>query len=572
MPRSKQRNLLISALRMCRRGFLATVLFSFVINMLLLTAPLYMLQVYDRVLNSRSVDTLIYLTLIALCAFLTLWALDVLRGRVMIAAGTWLEKSIGGEVLAANLALALESQRVSIQPLRDISQLRGFLSGSAIFPILDAPWTPIFLAAVFLLHPLLGWIGLFGAITILALALINELVTANLVRKAGVVSERAMEDAQSATRNADAVEAMGMAENLSSRWQQTMRHSLDDQARASRRGGLVASSSKLIRQILQIAILGTGAWLVLGSEMSPGGMIASSILIARALAPVEQAITSWRSAIAARAAYQRLRAVMDSAGRSAEPEPLPEPQGNLVVDGLSYAHPGEKVPMLKGIGFQMAAGESLGLIGPSASGKTTLARILVGNLRPQMGSARLDGADLASWDARDRGSHIGYLPQDIELFAGTVRENIARLGNGHIDAVYDAARLAGIHQDILRLPNGYETQIGTGGLALSGGQRQKLGLARAVYGRPKLVVLDEPNSNLDQPGESALLQAMQRLREIGSTIIIIAHRPAVLRHVDKILVLKQGSIDMMGPRDKVVGCITGAAPSKPGVRAMQSVG
>ncbi len=559
MTKSANTNVLSEALVRCRGGMFAVVLFSFIINLLMLTAPLYMLQVFDRVLTSRSTDTLIYLTVMAAFAFAALWCLDIIRGRLMIALGTWLDQRIGGEVLAANLRLSLSQRSVSVQPLRDLEQIRGFMCGPAVFPILDAPWTPVFLAAVFLLHPLLGWISLAGALVLFAIALINELATGDLLRRAGQTVTKGMDEAQAAARNADVIEAMGLSSNVVTRWVGTMAGSLGDQARASRRSGLLSATSKFIRQVLQIGILGVGAWLVLGNELSPGGMIAGSILMARALAPVEQAISSWRSGVAARAAYRRLFQVMDLAGRPPQPPPLPQPEGHLVVESVSYAHPGEKVPMLRGISFSLKAGDSLGLIGPTAVGKTTLARILIGNLKPQMGHARLDGADVATWDARDRGQYVGYLPQDIELFGGTVRQNIARLAEGDSDMVYEAARISGVHEDILGLPNGYETEIGVGGMTLSGGQRQRLGLARAIYGRPKLIVLDEPNSNLDIEGESALLQAIAVLRELETTLVIIAHRPRVLRTVDKILVLRNGTMEMMGPRDEVFARVSGEA-------------
>jgi PrtD family type I secretion system ABC transporter len=557
-------NPLSEALLRCRRGLVAVVFFSFAINMLLLTAPLYMLQVFDRVLTSRSVNTLLYLTLVATFAFLILWGLEIVRGRVMVSLGTWLDRRVGGEVLAASLGARLGQRTSSIQPVRDIGVVRTFLTGPGIFPILDAPWTPVFLAVVFLLQPILGWIGLFGAVVLFFFALANDLSTRGPLVRAGQISSSAFDEAQAAARNADVIEAMGMMPNVVSRWIQSIDGSLVEQARASRISGLITSSSKFVRQTLQIAILGVGAWLVLGNELSPGGMIAGSILIARALAPVEQAIGSWRGAIGARAAYSRVKRVLALAAQPDAAEPLPEPEGSVSAEGVSFAYPGEKEPFLRNIGFELKPGESLGLIGPTASGKTTLARILVGTLKPQLGHARLDGVDVAEWDARDRGQYVGYLPQDIELFSGSVRENIARLGQGDAEGVYAAARLTGVHEDILALPSGYDTEIGVGGMALSGGQRQRIGFARAVYGDPRLVVLDEPNSNLDVTGEKALLVALTHLREKGSTVVIIAHRPGVLRSVDKILVLRQGSMDMFGPRDEVLTKLGGTkAPASP---------
>ncbi len=557
-------NPLSEALRQCRRGLFAVVFFSFAINMLLLTAPLYMLQIFDRVLTSRSVNTLLYLTLVAAFAFLILWGLEIVRGRVMVSLGTWLDRRIGGVVLAASLGAGLGQRTSSIQPVRDIGMVRSFLTGPGLFPILDAPWTPMFLGVVFLLHPLLGWIGLSGAILLFMFALANDLATRGPLVRASQISSGAFDEAQAAARNADVIEAMGMMPNVVSRWTRMIDGSLVEQARASRISGLITASSKFVRQSLQIAILGVGAWLVLGNELSPGGMIAGSILIARALAPVEQAIGSWRNAIGAREAYKRVKRLLGVAAPPDEAEPLPAPQGSVSAEGVSFAYPGEKEPFLRNISFALQPGESLGLIGPTASGKTTLARILVGTLKPQLGHARLDGADIAQWDSRDRGQYVGYLPQDIELFSGTVRDNIARLGRGDGQDVYAAARLAGVHEDILALSNGYDTEIGVGGMALSGGQRQRIGFARALYGEPRLVVLDEPNSNLDVAGESALLEALAHLRQKGSTVIIIAHRPSVLAGVDKILVLRHGTKDMFGPRDEVLAKLGGTeATSSP---------
>lgn len=551
-------NPLVVALRNCRAGLLAAVFFSFAINLLLLAGPLYMLQVFDRVLRSRSVETLLYLTLVAAFAFLILWGLDIVRGRIMVSLGTWLDRRIGGDVLSSTLRAGLNARTPTIQPIRDIAVLRNFLTGPGVFPILDAPWTPVFLVVVFLLHPILGWIGLAGALLLFALAYLNDRATRGALARAGRSSGHALDEAQAAVRNADVISAMGMMPNVVSRWASTIGRSLGEQARASRISGIITATSKSVRQLLQIGLLGTGAWLVLGNELTPGGMIASSILIGRALSPVEQAIGSWRSATGAYSAYRRIGQLLAGVSLAARAEPLPAPKGALRAEGISFAYPGEKEPFLRAISFDLGAGECLGLVGPTASGKTTLARILVGNLKPQIGHARLDGIDLAEWDARDRGQYVGYLPQDVELFSGTVRENISRLGEGDGDAVYAAARLAGVHEDILSLPKGYDTEIGSEGTALSGGQRQRLALARAVYGAPKLVVLDEPNSNLDAMGERALLKALSNLKQQGCTVVIIAHRPGALRGVDKILVLRKGSIETFGPRDEVLALLQGA--------------
>lgn len=548
-------------MRRCRSGFAAVILFSLAINLLMLTGPLYMLQIFDRVLTSRSVETLIYLSLIAGFAFVILLGLDIVRGLVMVSLGTWLDRRVGGDALAASLNLSLAQRRASVQGVQDLGTVRAFLTSPGIFPILDAPWTPLYLAVLFVLHPSLGWMGLVGALVLFNFGLAHELLTRRSLMRASNVSSKALEEAQAAARNADAIHAMGMLPNLTGRWGRTIETSLVEQARASRRGGIITSYSKFIRQLLGVGILGFGAWLMLQNELTPGGMIAASILMARALAPVEQAITLWRSAIACRTSYRHLKRLLSVAAPHAPAPPLPAPSGILSVEDVTYAHLSQKQPILRNIRFKLAAGESLGLIGPTAVGKTTLARILIGNLKPQLGHARLDGADVADWDPRDRGQYIGYLPQDVELFSGTVRENIARLAIGEPEQVFAAAKIAGIHQEILSLQNGYETEIGAGGMALSGGQRQKIALARALYGNPRLVVLDEPNSNLDMAGESGLFEALAHLKACGATVVIIAHRPSVLRAIDKILVLRDGTIEMMGSRDEVFARVTGPRAS-----------
>jgi PrtD family type I secretion system ABC transporter len=563
-PQPTRPNPLNAALKHCVGGFAAVVALSLALNLLMLTAPLYMLQVFDRVISGHSTSTLIYLTLIAGLAFMAFWGLDMIRRSTMVALGGWLERRVGGDALGASLAMALGRRDATVQGVRDLGTVRSFLTGPSVIPMLDAPWTPLFLVILFLLHPLIGVFGTAGAVVLFAFALANEFMTRTPTMRAAQVQARALDEAHAATRNADVIHAMGMSPNLVARWNTTMSAALGEQSRAGNLSGIISSTSKFIRQALQVGIMAVGAWLVLGNELSPGGMIAGSILMARALAPVEQSIEAWRTAIMARAAYRRVTRLLDIAAPPAEAAPLPAPTGALSVEGVSYAHPGEKDPMLRNIAFKLAAGESLGLIGPTAVGKTTLARLLVGNLAPKLGHVRLDGVDIARWDPRDRGKYVGYLPQDVELFSGSVRDNISRLGEADPEAVYAAAGIAGVHEDILKLPNAYDTEIGVAGLALSGGQRQKIALARAVFGGPKLIVLDEPNSNLDMIGESALIGTLQHLKSLGTTVVIIAHRPGVLRTVDKILVLNNGTVEMMGPRDEVFARVAGpvAAPRK----------
>ncbi|MHA1536202.1 MAG: type I secretion system permease/ATPase [Alphaproteobacteria bacterium] len=541
----------------CRRAFGAVVLFSLCINLLLLTSPLYMLQIYDRVLNSRSVETLIYLSLIAVFAFAILAALEMARSRVLSAVGTWLDRRLAGPVLSASIIAGVDQTRPSAEAMRDVTTFRTFLAGPSIFPFLDSPWTPIFIVVIFLLHPMIGWLALGGAVVLFTLAILNEVATRGTLLKAGQASQSAMRDAESAVRNADVVEAMGMMPNMIARWSAKNAQTLALQERASNRSGVITAISKFVRQGLQLGVLGFGAWFVLLNEMTPGGMIAGSILMARALAPVEQAIGAWRSFVAARQAYRRIKQRLAASPVRGEQMKLPRPDGALSVESITYAYPGSKEPDLKGISFSLEPGESLGLIGPTAAGKTTLARILVGNLRPQHGHARLDGADINEWNPEDRGSYIGYLPQDTELFNGTARENIARMGEGDAGQIIEAAKLADVHEIILGLPEGYETELGDGGAILSGGQRQRVGLARAVYGGPAYVVLDEPGASLDQIGEQALLNTLIDLKKRKSTIIVIAHRPNILQLVDKILVLRDGQVAAFGPRDEVLAKVAG---------------
>ncbi|MDA0262054.1 MAG: type I secretion system permease/ATPase, partial [Proteobacteria bacterium] len=539
--------------------------------------PLYMLQIFDRVLSSRSTDTLVLLTLIAVVALLVHAILESVRGQVMIRIGAWLDRKLGGTILASSVSQSLGSAREpSVQGLRDLSTFRTFLTGPAIFPLLDSPWTPIFVAIIFFLHPMLGWLSAAGAIVLFGLAVANDLAARKLLARAGGVSIKALNQAEALVRNADAIEAMGMMPNLVGRWNRDNSEMLALQGRASTLSGRITAASKFVRLLLQIGMLATGAWFVLAGEITPGVMIAGSILMARALAPVEQAIGSWRTMISARGAYDRIKRQLAAAPRSGAAMALPEPEGRLTVEGMMYSHPGSAEPMLRGISFALEPGETLGLIGPSASGKTTLARLLVGNLKPRLGHVRLDGVEISGWESESRGRHIGYLPQDVELFSGSVKENIARMGDPAAEAVVEAARTAGVHDLVLRLPSGYDTEIGEAGAVLSGGERQRIAFARAIYNNPKFVILDEPNASLDHAGEEALLTAIDKLRAQGVTLIVIAHRPSILRHVDKVLVLNEGAIQTFGPRDEVVPQVTGperpSADPAPQGKAQQSHG
>lgn len=543
----------------CRRAFILVLFFSLLINLLMLTAPIYMLQVYDRVLTSRSVDTLIFLTVAALIAFLTLWIFEILRNKVMVLTASWLDRRLSHETLSRILVDIQAGAGGRSQPLRDVGVIRDFLTGQAAFPIFDSPWVPIYIAIVYLFHPMLAWIAIFGAFTIFVLALLNDLATRRAIERAHRTSMSAYHSADDALGNADVVDSMGMSPAVIRRWHSANDRSISAHAQASTRTGMLVVSSRLFRQLLQTALLGVGAWLVLQNQITAGAMIASTILVSRALAPVEQLISSWRSAVAARGAYRRLSALFHGKKIPEQKIELPAPAGRLDVSGASYAYPGAKVPFIRNVSFSLEPGESLGLIGATASGKSTLARIVVGSLKPQIGQVRLDGADISQLPPEFRGKHVGYLGQEVELFDGTVRENIARLADDDSGAVIDAAFLSGTHDLVLGLPDGYETVLGRNGVALSGGQKQRIGLARAVYGDPRLIVLDEPNANLDQLGEAALIQTVNKLKDHGATVIIIAHRPSVLRNVDKILVLHEGQVRFFGTRDEVLAQLAGVS-------------
>ncbi|WP_299619845.1 type I secretion system permease/ATPase [Pelagibius sp.] len=558
---NKNNNPLGQALKQVRATFLSVGFFSFFINLLMLTGPLYMLQIYDRVLSSGSQHTLIMLTVVAVGMILTSALLELVRSRVLVRIGSRLDSSLSNQLFAGLLRQRLrQSESGQAQPLRDLETLRSFLTGNGLISFFDAPWTPLFLAIVFLFHPLLGLVALSGAVILFALAVISEFATRRPLQDASQDSAAAHGFTENTLRNAEVIEAMGMLPALQARWRSRHQGALAAQAKASDRGGLLTASAKFIRPVLQVAILGTGAYLALQQIITPGVMIAASIIMGRALAPVEGAIGHWRSFVLARGARVRLKDFLAKQPLPGSALPLPRPKGAVSVERLVAAPPGLDKPVLKGISFALDAGESLGIIGPSAAGKSTLARLLIGIWAPAAGHVRLDGADIAEWNHEQLGPFLGYLPQDVELFDGTIADNIARFGNANPEKVVRAAERANVHEMILRLPHGYDTVIGQGGAALSGGQRQRVGLARALYDDPAFIVLDEPNSNLDGEGEDALRRAVADLKASGTTVVVIAHRPSVLAGMDKLLVLRNGLIEQFGPREEVMPKVTKAVP------------
>ncbi|MBF0446828.1 MAG: type I secretion system permease/ATPase [Magnetococcales bacterium] len=534
------------------RAFSGVFLFSFCINLLLLAVPLYMLQLFDRVVVTRSGETLLYLTVIVTVALLVMAGLEIARSRILVRIGCWVEQQLAGMTLASSVEQTARGADPSIQGLRDLQNLRNFLSGPTVFPLLDAPWAPMFLVLIYLMHPLLGHIALSAAFVLFGFAWLNERLTRQPLTEAGNRSVLAMTEAELAVRNADVIRAMGMLPAVVKRWNDLGLGVIDQQSRISERSALISAGAKFVRLGFQVMMLGCGAYLAMTGRITPGVMIAASIIMGRGLAPIDQSIAGWKSFVGARQSYQRLEKLTENCPTQRKVTPLPRPRGIVQVENLTYAPPRSAKPILKQISFVLQPGQALGLIGPTASGKTTLARLLVGSLMPSVGQVRLDGRDVADWDGVDRGVYVGYLPQDVELFRGTVAENIARLGEASSESIIEAARLAGIHDLILKLPAAYDTVVGPQNPILSGGQKQRLGLARAVFGRPAMVVLDEPNANLDRAGEAALLETVAKLRAQGTTTILVSQRPAVLTVVDQILVLHEGGVRAQGSREAVL--------------------
>ncbi len=540
------------ALAACRQQFVAVGLFSGVVNLLQLTTSIYMMQVFDRVLATRVTDTLVYLSAIAIFAVMTLALLEAVRGQIMQRIGGWIEQRVAPEGFIRAIESTLRGRPYRMEALRDLAVCRGYLASPGMLSLYDVPWVPIYIAVIFALHWVMGLIALAGALILFGLTLASEMTTSNLLRKANVSAMASQRRADAISRNAEVIDSMGMLPAVIGRWRESMAETQGPQQQAADRAAILVALTKFFRLAVQIAILGVGAYLVLGQELTSGASIAGSIIMGRALAPVEQMIGGWKQLVQARQSFRRLQAFLAQPRLRPPGLPLPEPDGRIGVERVSYAFPGQGVAMIKGVNFALEPGESLAIIGPSAAGKTTLIRMMIGTLQPSAGSVRLDGADVYQWLREDFGRHVGYLPQDVELFDGTVFKNIARMAESEPDAVYEAAMLAGCHDMILRLPQGYETEIGDGGQHLSGGQRQLIGLARAMFNRPKLVVLDEPNSNLDGDSEAALTRALEKLKAQNTTVILVSHRPALVQGVDKVLLLKEGAIEMFGPRAEVM--------------------
>src|SRR5262245_27397038 len=560
-PKSEE---LRGVLHGCRRYFVTALIFSLAINLLFLAGPLYMLQLYDRVVSSASHVTLVMLTIMLLFAFVALAGLDLVRARVLTRASVRLDREMAGRVLAATMDSSAKGAPPTSQTLRDFDTFRQFVTGAGIHAVFNLPWAPIYIFVIFLLNALLGLFALASAMTLVVLAVFGQWRVQGPMAESTAAASRNYSFTDMSLRNAEVVRAMGMMPGLLQRWNGDRSRVIDRQVVASNRAATNQSIIRFLRLSMQSLMLGLGAYLVIERLQTVGVMFAASILLGRALQPVEQIVGAWRNMISARGAFQRMNALLASYPAPDPALALPRPAGRVSVEGLFYTLPRSTSQILRGISFRLEAGEILGVIGPSGAGKSTLARQIVGVLAPTAGAVRLDGADVSTWPRESLGRHLGYLPQDIELFADTVSANIGRFRTEDDDKeVIEAAKLAGVHEAILRLPKGYETNIGDGGAVLSGGIRQRIGLARAVYRDPNLVVLDEPSSNLDSDGDAALLACISDLKTRGATVVVISHRPNTLGVVDKLLVLKEGAAEIFGPRNEVIGQLTRLASVKP---------
>lgn len=549
------------ALAKSRRTFIGLAIFSFFTSLLMLTGPLYMLQVYDRVLMSHSIPTLLALTLLVAALYLTLGLIEWCRQSLFSIAGSAIEERLAQPTMDAafkqNLA---DPGKTSDQALRDLRTVRRFISSPALPALFDAPFAPLFFAVLFMLHWAYGVWALIGAFILICIALVNQLVNRKVLEEADQSERMAQAQANELLRQAEIVSALGMAGRLQARWKGLFDSSDGAITKSGSALGGFTSTTKAIRLLMQSGILGLGAYLSIIGTSTPGAMIAASILMGRAIAPIEQTVGQWRTVAGARSAWHALLDALSGAKQGDMPMTLPPISGRLSMEGVIAAPAGSRQPILKRLSLDIAAGEALGIIGPSASGKSTLARVLIGLWPAMAGTVRIDGADISSFPDGQLGPQIGYLPQRVDLFSGTVRENIARFdGNAPPEAIIEAARAAGCHELILRLPGGYDTEIGLAGAYLSDGQRQRIGLARALFGNPALVVLDEPNSNLDSEGDAALQSAIKGLKERGATVIIIAHRPNAITHCDRLLVMKDGEIGLLGPRDEVLSKLAGGS-------------
>ena len=552
-------------------------LFSMFINVLMLVPPLYMLQLYDRVLTSRSESTLYMLTLIVIVLFVTMGLLEVVRSRVLVKFGNRFANILSNRIFESTFELANKKpEAASSRLMGDFTQLRQFLTGNGLFAFFDAPWIPIYIIVLFLFHPYFGFFAIFAAIILVAITFLNEYTTKEKMDNANTLNRDSMMQLESNIRNAEVINAMGMKTNVRKKWEEKYFGFLNAQNDASNKAGIWSNLSKTLRMFFQSMILGLGAYLAVNMELSAGMMIAGSIIMGRALAPLDLMIATWKGFSGARMSYKRIDQLLKDFPKNKEYMELPAPKGFISVEGVYAKPPASNKYTLENLNFSINKGDILGVIGASAAGKSTLARIILGVWPVQIGTVRIDGADISQWDREHLGKYIGYLPQDIELFSGTISENIARFNEVDSQKVIEAAMKAGVHEMILRLPEGYDTVIGSGAVVLSGGQRQRIGLARAIYDNPVFVVLDEPNSNLDEQGELALLKTVEELKQSGTTVVIITHRPNILKVTNKILIMNSGKIERYASTEEILGAVakqnqSAQTPQRPAQIAPQQI-
>ena len=552
-------------------------LFSMFINVLMLVPPLYMLQLYDRVLTSRSESTLYMLTLIVIVLFVTMGLLEVVRSRVLVKFGNRFANILSNRIFESTFELANKKpEAASSRLMGDFTQLRQFLTGNGLFAFFDAPWIPIYIIVLFLFHPYFGFFAIFAAITLVAITFLNEYTTKEKMDNANTLNRDSMMQLEANIRNAEVINAMGMKTNVRKKWEEKYFGFLNAQNDASNKAGIWSNLSKTLRMFFQSMILGLGAYLAVNMELSAGMMIAGSIIMGRALAPLYLMIATWKGFSGARMSYKRIDQLLKDFPKNKEYMELPAPKGFISVEGVYAKPPASNKYTLENLNFSINKGDILGVIGASAAGKSTLARIILGVWPVQIGTVRIDGADISQWDREHLGKYIGYLPQDIELFSGTISENIARFNEVDSQKVIEAAMKAGVHEMILRLTEGYDTVIGSGAVVLSGGQRQRIGLARAIYDNPVFVVLDEPNSNLDEQGELALLKTVEELKQSGTTVVIITHRPNILKVTNKILIMNSGKIERYASTEEILGAVakqnqSAQTPQRPAQIAPQQI-
>lgn len=555
-PNKTPSNELVEVIRNFKKSFYFAGFVSLFINLLMLVPSLYMLQLYDRVLASRSQETLIMLTLIVVAMFWVMGMLEFVRSRILIRVGNGIDAKMSTRLFDTMFALANRHPgKSTAQPLSDLTQIRQFLTGTPLFAFFDAPWLPIYIAILFIFHPAYGWFAIFASVVAVSLTLVNEKRTKKGLEESNRYFQSSQSFVQASLRNSEIIEAMGMHANVRQRWYSRYIAFLNEQSQASDEAGLWSNMSKTVRMLMQSLMLGLGGYLAIHGDVTPGMMVAGSIILGRALAPIDLMTSTWKQFSSARSAYHRLGKLLLEFPVPAQPTPLPAPKGFIDLEAVVVVPPDAKAPSIRGVNLSIKAGDIVAVIGPSAAGKSSLARAMLGVWPCVNGKVRIDGAEIGHYARSELGKYIGYLPQDIELFDGTISENIARYEDPKPEMVVEAAMIAGVHEMILQLPQGYDTPIGPGGIALSGGQRQRIGLVRAIYNYPKIVVLDEPNSNLDDVGERALVQAILELKKRGTTVVLITHRPAILGITDKIAFMQEGQLKLYGARDEVLAAL-----------------